>query len=310
MTIAAILALALLVGLAAIPVVLEMRRSGIDKRARQGAPGAFAELSQGVTYYRWYGPTRGKVLVAIHGLTTPSAVWHAIAPGLALLGYRVLLFDLYGRGLSDAPGGVQDRRFFLTQLDDLLAALNLDDDLTVMGYSMGGSIATAFAQEQPHRIARLILLAPAGIAMTERPFERFCRVFLLAGDWAHSTFAARLMRRDISADIAATEVPDIRDVKLAQLRRSGFLRSVLSSRRSMLAETQDAAHREVGRRGIPVVAIWGEQDAVIPLAALGHLAQWNRKARQDVIKGAGHGLPYTHASDVLSVLTLMITDKS
>lgn len=37
------------------------------------------------------------------------------------MGYRILTYDLYGRGYSDRPSGKQNREFFLQQLDDLLA---------------------------------------------------------------------------------------------------------------------------------------------------------------------------------------------
>ena len=36
--------------------------------------------------------------------------------------------------------------------------------------------------------------------------------------------------------------------------------------------------------------------------SLGNLAQWNRAARQEVIAGAGHGMPFTHAAAVMAVL--------
>ena len=127
---------------------------------RATAPGQFARLSQGVTHYQWGGPVRGPVVVAIHGLTTPSPLWDDIGARLGRLGYRLLVYDLFGRGFSDAVPGPQDRAFFLRQLTDLLADQGLRDDLTVMGYSMGGSIATAFAADQPERMKRLILLAP------------------------------------------------------------------------------------------------------------------------------------------------------
>ena len=53
---------------------------------------------------------------------------------------------------------------------------------------------------------------------------------------------------------------------------------------------------------LPVLAIWGERDVTIPLAAMGRLAQWNRDAWQTVIPGAGHALGYTRPKEVLAAV--------
>ena len=50
------------------------------------------------------------------------------------------------------------------------------------------------------------------------------------------------------------------------------------------------------------MTIWGDKDGVIPLTALGKLAQWNRAARQEVVKGAAHDLPMSHAAEVTEIL--------
>jgi pimeloyl-ACP methyl ester carboxylesterase len=55
--------------------------------------------------------------------------------------------------------------------------------------------------------------------------------------------------------------------------------------------------------GLPVLAIWGEDDDVIPLSAKDQLADWNPNVRQEVIEGAGHGLTYTHVNEVMSALS-------
>ena len=87
-----------------------------------------------------------------------------------------------------------------------------------------------------------------------------------------------------------------------ETRTRGFFPAVLSSLRHMLSGTQEAAHRRFAALGVPVVAIWGEEDGVIPITAMGRLAEWNRQAAQEVVAGAGHGLPYTHAAEVVDLI--------
>ena len=284
------------VAAAVIPRLRERWRTPVTAAERRAAPGHDAALSQGQTHYRWHGPVRGPVIVAIHGLTTPSPVFDDLAGRLGALGYRVLTYDLYGRGLSDRVPGPQTAGFFLTQLDDLLADQGLADDLILMGYSMGGMIATAFAAEQPHRVARVILLAPAGIEMNEAAFWRRARTRGLWGDWLASAFGARQLASEIAVGTPMERV------QRAELGRQGYVDAVLSSRRHILADPQEAAHRVLGREDVPVTAIWGGQDQVIPLRALGTLSQWNRNAVQEVVDGAGHGLPFTHAAEIVALL--------
>lgn len=284
--------------LAALPFVFEIRRNVIGDRERRGTPAKTAELSQGTTYYQWLGPVRGPIAVAIHDTTMPSAVWDEVAEGLGAIGYRVLVYDLYGRGLSDAPKGPQDRAFFIGQLTDLLADQGIGQDLTLIGYGLGGAIATAFAADQTERVKRLILLAPLGIERTEDELARFIRQTPLVGDWLFLTMFGGQLRKGVAAAPSR-----IGPAQLEELGHKGFLPAVLSSLRGIGQGRQEADHRAIGRSDVPVVALWGQLDTVVPLAGLGTLAQWNRNARQEVITGAGHGLPYTHAADVMAVLT-------
>jgi pimeloyl-ACP methyl ester carboxylesterase len=288
--------------LASLPWLAESRRHGSDV-FREKAPGRFAKLSQGVTHYQWLGRARGPVVVCIHGLTTPSPVWYAIADGLTGLGYRVLVYDLYGRGFSDAPRGAQTGDFFAQQLADLLDHQELTEDVTLMGYSMGGSIATHFTSEHPDRVRRLILLASAGAWLREDKLVEFCRKTPVIGDWLHSVIVARKDRRALRARLGRTfDIRGITELQLSEFESRGFLKSVLSSRRNMLSDMQEEAHRQIGRDGIPVVGIWAEKDEIIPLKSLGTITQWNRSVRQEVISVADHDVGFTHSAQVIEVL--------
>ncbi|MEJ6403078.1 alpha/beta fold hydrolase [Yoonia sp. 2307UL14-13] len=303
-----LIVLGFFVVLAALPFVIERFRPAIGSTARHGASGDFAQLSQGVTHYTWVGPTRGPIAVLIHGLASPSVAMEGVAEGLGAMGYRVLAYDLYGRGLSDAVPGLQDRAFFLRQLSDLLAHQDAQEELTLVGYSMGGSIAVAYAAENPHRIKRVITLASAGVQMVESGFARFCRRTPLLGDWVHAMFARRRILNSIPK---AARRPAVQRVQMAQtqeLHRRGYLPAILSSRRGMLSEVQEAEHRKLAREDVPLVAIWAQNDQVIPISALGVLAQWNRAARQEVVDGADHALPYSHDDALIDALRNAMRD--
>jgi pimeloyl-ACP methyl ester carboxylesterase len=299
---ALIWAAAALAALAALPFLAEaLRRPAHARRAE--APGRFADLTSGWTHYRWDGPADGASVVLIHGLTTPAFVWEGLAPLLAAKGYRVLSYDLFGRGFSEAKPGRQDRGFFLAQLEELLDHETLDGPLTLVGYSMGGAIATAFAVRHPERVERVVLVAPAGLGHALRPIEAFVQRTLVLGDWVMRLFGGWKLRRDIRPLIGGpTTVPSIFERQMAETHVRGFLPAVLSSQRQMLAEDQSEDHRRLAAQGIPVTAIWADGDEVIPLAAKDRLAELNPRARQIVVNGAAHGLPHTHPETIAALL--------
>lgn len=288
----------------AIPYFAERQRQPVDRAMRKQADGKFATLPSGQTHYRWSGGVRGPVIVAVHGLTTPSMIWTALIPALTALGFRVLSYDLYGRGYSDAPRGRQTLAFFTRQLDELLADQGVVDEITLMGYSMGGSIVTAFAAEHPHRVARVFLIASAGMEMNETMLEVFCRKVPLLGDWAHSVIVARQMQKSLMSK------PDpIAKIQKFQLSRQGYLSAVLSSRRHALAQRLEAEHRILGHDDVPVFAFWAREDTTIPLAAMGTLTQWNRAVRQEDIAGADHALPYTYVDALAEKITSVLRER-
>jgi len=284
------------------PFVIERRRPRVDATERHGAPGEFAALSQGVTHFRWFGPRRGRVAILIPGLTTPMIGLEAVAEGLGEMGYRVLTYDLYGRGLSDAPRGRQDKIFFLRQLVDLFNYHGIREEVAVAGYSMGGSIATAFAAEYPHHVNRVMLIASAGIAVNDGRFSRFCARVPVLGDWLHAAFAYRRYARAIPEKGKTREIDRIYRAQRKTLVRRGYLPAILSSRRGMLTRLQEQEHRKLGKQGIPVVAVWAGEDPVIPLRAVGMLGLWNREARQEVVNSADHDLPWTHSDQLNAAL--------
>lgn len=286
------------------PFVREWVRSPVSQARRGVDDGGFAELSDGKTYYRWFGAPTSHVIVVIHGLTTPHWVFSGLVRGLNLLGYQVLAYDLYGRGLSDRPTNAQTPQFFVNQLDELLVEQGLDGPVSLMGYSMGGIIAAAFATTYPERVDRVILLASGGIDYTPgQPLKR-CGNLGVTGNWLWRITGAKALRRAAARDAAQpTVIPDLAKRMTEETSRRGYLPAVLSSHRETLAIDLEDLHRDMGKTGIPVLAIWAGDDEVIPLTAMGKLTQWNRTARHHVVEGVGHALPHAAPNEIITAIT-------
>ena len=178
----------------AAPFIAERRRKPMDGAARNAAPGQFIEATDGITHIKWHGGTRGPVIVCVHGLTTSEYVWDEIAIALADNGYRVLTYDLFGRGFSDRPNKAHDTAFYLQQLSDVLEAADVPETFVIMGYSMGAAIATAYTAQNPDRVDKLVMLAPAGMSDTISGYEKFMRNTPVLGDWMVRVFGGIIRR--------------------------------------------------------------------------------------------------------------------
>src|ERR1044071_6113424 len=84
----------------------------LDDAARRGVPGSFVRLSAGVTHYELAGPPGAATVLLIPGFSTPYNVWDPTFDGLVQAGFRVLRYELYGRGWSDRPDAQYEGPFF------------------------------------------------------------------------------------------------------------------------------------------------------------------------------------------------------
>lgn len=112
----------------------------------------------------------GPPLLLLHGFDSSFLEFRRLAPLLAPH-HQLLIPDLYGFGFSPRPAdGTYSPAGVLHHLDALLRTLSqrgIVAPLGLIGASMGGSVAVELARRHPDRIARLLLLSPAGL--TGRP---------------------------------------------------------------------------------------------------------------------------------------------
>src|ERR1700743_657175 len=98
----------------------------------------------------------GPAILMIHGFTNHGMVWAEQVADLLHAGYRVVMPDLAGHGLSQAA----DRKTTVNDLaEDMLALLDhLSIDKTVIcGLSLGGMIAQYMAADHPQRVSALVI---------------------------------------------------------------------------------------------------------------------------------------------------------
>ena len=108
----------------------------------------------------------GPPLLMLHGFDSSFLEYRRLVPLLAER-FQLVIPDLFGFGFSPRPPHASyGPEAVLRHLDALLAHLEADDPIDVIGASMGGR-GVELARRQPERIKALLLLAPAGL--TGRP---------------------------------------------------------------------------------------------------------------------------------------------
>jgi pimeloyl-ACP methyl ester carboxylesterase len=104
----------------------------------------------------WRGPAKGPAVVCIHGLTANHTCWASVADLLSPA-YRLIAYDLRGRGESDKP----EKGYSLAHHNEDLAGL-LDHfglrKAVLVGHSLGAHIAVRFAAMHPERVSKLVLV--------------------------------------------------------------------------------------------------------------------------------------------------------
>lgn len=263
-------------------------------RERAGDTATFVRFGMGQVHYALEGPEDGPLIVLIHGLTTPMRVFEALSAQFVARGYRVLRYDHFGRGLSDNPRGEQSMLHFSRALEGLLEALGIEGPVHIIGYSMGGGVATHFTASRPDRVASLGLIAPISFEFDLGTLVDICVRIPALGDALFALTYPMTLRSGAEAERALnSHVSGIVDYQLAQLGRKGFIPAVLSSCRGFYDAPFAQMHQAIAAKEIPVRALWGGNDTVILPSGANSLAEINPKAVNHTIALATHAIPYT-----------------
>ena len=106
----------------------------------------------------------GEAVVLLHGFPLTHSIWEATAASLARE-YRVVAPDLRGMGESGLSAGPYLMEQLAGDIAAMLDALGIER-ATIVGHSLGGYVALAFARMYDARVAKLALVASRLIADT------------------------------------------------------------------------------------------------------------------------------------------------
>lgn len=97
-----------------------------------------------------------KSVVLLHGYLENMLVWEEFIP-LLYKELRVITLDIPGHGISEIKGECHSMEYLADTVAAALASLGIAE-ATIVGHSMGGYIALAFAERHPERTSGVVLL--------------------------------------------------------------------------------------------------------------------------------------------------------
>lgn len=127
---------------------------------------------QGVDYFvEMTGDEHAHPIVLLHGFTGSTSTWTAVKDILSK-SFQVITIDLLGHGQTSSPRSVE-RYTMEKQIDDLHEIFQQLDvaPFTLVGYSMGGRTALAYAQQFGHQLHSLVLESASPGLRTEKERE-------------------------------------------------------------------------------------------------------------------------------------------
>lgn len=127
--------------------------------------GSFA-LEGTSVHYREFGDPREETFVLVHGNRDHCHTWDFLLEAFVRAGFRlphVVALDLRGHGDSGWVGPERGYRHedFVLDVVGLLRHLQ-KDAITLIGHSLGGSMAVMFAGALPEKVKRLVVIEAAG----------------------------------------------------------------------------------------------------------------------------------------------------
>jgi pimeloyl-ACP methyl ester carboxylesterase len=265
----------------------------------------FLELHGDRVAYRDAGD--GEVLLLIHGMAGSSETWRSVMPALSKK-FRVVAPDLLGHGQSAKPRGDYSLGAFAVWLRDFLDELGIGR-ASVVGHSLGGGVAMQFVYQHPDYCNRLILISSGGLGPDVGTILRLLSApgaelvlpiiavppVLTAGNKLRSWLTGAGIRSPRGAELwsAYSSLSD-RQARQSFLRT---LRSVVDYR----GQAVSALNRLQLRAEVPVMAIWGDADSIIPVdhAHAAHAARTD--SRLEVLEGVGH-FPHVEAPAAVAEL--------
>ena len=268
--------------------------------AEKSKGGKIVELDGGDLHYKDEGDRGDPVIVLLHGFASSQRWWDQVAPDLAQRGLRVIRFDLLGHGNSEKPrdGYAPDEqaRLVAAALDKLRVKR-----ATVVGHSMGGTVATALVEQKPRLVRKLAVLGTTpreGYA--ELPLTGRVAGWPVVGELVRRFAPDQVIKAGLDSAFADdVEVPDEFVDDLDGMTFSAYDKSSAESREYV---EERANSDRVADARVPLLVIFGTADEIVDPDAADRWKKDVPRARVVKMEDVGHSPHWEQPRDVTELL--------
>jgi len=250
-------------------------------------------------HYNDVGPVSGQAVVMLHGSGPGATGWanfHRNIEPLVHAGYRVLLVDMPGFGKSDAFLNTAGSR---SDFNGRIVKLVLDqlevERAHVIGNSMGGHSATAFALANPERVGKLVLMGGGTGGPSQfvpMPTEG---IKLIGQVYREPTLENVKRMMSVFVFDASTLTDDLLQRRVENmLARREHLDNWVKSLAANPKQFSDYGPR-LSEVKAPTLIIWGRDDRFVPFD-IGLRLLWGMpNAEMHIFSRCGHWAQWEHA---------------
>jgi len=233
------------------------------------------------------GPADAEPVVLVHGLGQNAARdWDKLVPALSSR-YQVFALDLPGFGQSDKGNELYSPVNFAKVIDAVIGS-RVSRPFVLVGHSMGGAVAIAYAARHPERVRRLVLVDAAGILHRAVYAQSLSRLVTEAAGGKPPADAPWL---DAFIQSVLTRVEPLPGAARVFLRVPDLRQKVLGGDPTAIAAYALIDHdfsRDLREVRAPTLAIWGTEDKVAPLRTGQLVAAVIPGGRLALLEGLAH----------------------
>jgi pimeloyl-ACP methyl ester carboxylesterase len=227
----------------------------------------------------------GDKLLLIHGLGAGRKVWRHLLPAASRY-FRTYAVDLPGFGCSDKPDVAYGIPYYAEFVRQFMDAAGIEK-AAVAGASMGGAVVAAFAAKYPERVARLILIAPAGFTPL-RSLPVKSESLADASLWLMSYSRSLLVKMFEDSFYDRASIPqDLVDEFWTQMKDRNYRRAFIRNS-TYLSQDHPEFAGILGNIRAPTLLLWGADDAVIPASDAEQFAGLIPRSEVKVLDRCGH----------------------
>ncbi|MEO2059741.1 MAG: alpha/beta hydrolase [Mesonia sp.] len=209
---------------------------------------------------------KGETIVLLHGFLESSTIWKNVVSAFKET-HQLITIDLLGHGKTEKLGYIHSMETMAETVQAVLSELKIEK-ASIIGHSMGGYVALAFAEKFPQQLEKLVLLNSSTVADSEERKENRDRAKRLVkqNKQAFISMAIKNLFTDENRNALRTEINALVE-EAVQLPEEYIIASVegLKNRK----DRTEILQQYLGEK----IIIAGKNDPVVPFKEIEAIAE-------------------------------------